>query len=169
MCLGEFAEVTAVVSTQVAQWQESDTGRTVEVTAPDNVLVSGSLSSGALVSAHVASIPWHGSGYRLEVYGRNGTLAVEALEHPHLRSARILGGKEGDSELKELPIPKRHTWVPESVPQGPPFNVAQMWSRFGEGIRKNEPAEPDFETAVTRHRLLDAIQRASETGQSQEL
>ncbi len=169
MCLGEFAEVTAVVSTQVAQWQESDTGRAVNVTAPDNVLVSGGLSSGALVSAHVASIPWHGSGYRLEVYGRKGTLAVEALEHPHLRSARILGGKEGDSELKELPIPKRHTWVPESVPQGPPFNVAQMWSRFGEGIRKDKPVVPDFDTAVTRHKLLDAIQRASETGQSQEL
>jgi predicted dehydrogenase len=169
MCLGEFAEVTAVVRTRVAQWQESDTGRTVDVTAPDNILVSGSLKNGALVSAHAASIPWHGSGYRLEVYGRKGTLAVETLEHPHLRSTRLLGGKEGDSELKELPVPERHTWVPDTVPQGPPFNVAQMWSRFGEGIRNDKPVSPDFDAAVTRHRLLDAIQRASETGQSQEL
>ena len=169
MCLGEFAEVKAVVKTQVARWRESDTGRTVDVTSPDNVLVSGSLKSGALVSAHVASIPWHGRGYRLEVFGRNGTLAIEDLEHPHLRSIRLLGGKEGDSELKELPIPERHTWVPESVPQGAPFNVAQMWSRFGRAIRSGEPVEPDFDAAVSRHRLLDAIQRASDTGQSQRL
>ena len=53
MCLGEFAEVSALVSTRVPQWHETDTGRTVDVTSPDNVLVTGALASGAVVSAHV--------------------------------------------------------------------------------------------------------------------
>jgi predicted dehydrogenase len=79
----------------------------------------------------------------------------------------LRGGKDGDAALNELPIPSHHKWVPDSVPQGPPFNVAQMWSRFAEAIRSGNRAEPDFDTAVTRHRLLEAIQRASDTGQRQ--
>ena len=166
-CLGEFEEVSAVVETRVKQWPETDTGRTLDVTAPDNVLVSGTLEGGAVVSIHVASIPWHGSGFRLDVYGTDGTLALGAAEHPHLGTNVVRGGKSKDSALAELPIPERLTWVPNAVPEGPPFNVAQMWRRFGEAIRSGDRVEPDFDSAVTRHRLLDAIQRASDTGEKQ--
>ena len=75
-CLGEFAEVAAVVSTRVSQWHETDTDQMVDVTAPDNILVSGTLAGGAVASANVSSVPWHGSGYRLEIYGREGTLVL---------------------------------------------------------------------------------------------
>ena len=169
MCFGEFAEVAAVVGTQVPQWHESDTGRVVDVTSPDNILLNGKLKSGAVVSAQVGSIPWHGGGYRLQVYGREGTLVVEAPHPPSLGHMRILGGREGDPELTELSVPEGLTWVPDTVPAGPAFNVAQMWRRFGESIWSGLRVEPDFDTAVTRHRTLDAIQRASDTGQSQPL
>lgn len=169
MCLGELAEVSAVVSTQVPQWHESDTGRTVDVTAPDSILVNGKLESGAVASAHVSSIPWHGDGYRLAIYGREGTLTATADHSGQIDRVRIRGGEHGDAELSEMTVPARHTLVPASVPQGPPFNVAQMWTRFGEAIRSGGRVEPDFDMAVTRHRLLDAIQRAADTGQKQRL
>ena len=56
-----------------------------------------------------------------------------------------------------LPVAPAHRWVPESVPGGPPLNVAQMWSRFATAVRAGEDVEPDFAHAVERHRLLDAI------------
>ena len=167
MCLGEFKEVSASVTTRVAAWQETDTGGAVEVSAPDTVLVTGTLSSGAVVSATVGSVPFHAGGYRLQVYGREGTLVVTSQQAPSLGGVRIYGGRAGDPELEELPVPARHKWVPDSVPAGEPFNVAQMWGRFATAIRRGERAAPDFETAVERHRLLDAIQRASDTGQRQ--
>ena len=166
-CLGEFKEVSALVSTQVPQWEEKDTGRLVDVTAPDNILVSGTLTNGAVASAHVSSVPWHGSGYRLEVYGTEGTLVVSGQQPASIEDVHLLGGKGGGSALEEISIPPHHTWVPESVPQGPPFNIAQLWGRFAKAIRSGEQAEPNFDTAVTRHGLLDAIQRASDTGHRQ--
>jgi predicted dehydrogenase len=169
MIFGEFSEVASVVRTQVPQWHETDTGRTVDVTSPDNVLVSGTLTGGAVVSAHFGTIPWHESPCRLQAYGREGTLIVDTDETSVQPTMRIRGGKADDEALTQLTVPERLTWVPESVPQGPPFNVAQMWRRFGEAIRSGERAEPDFDTAVTRHRLLDAIQRASDTGRHQSL
>ena len=163
MCVGELTDVSAVVSTQVSSWFESDTNRNVDVTSPDNILVSGKLANGAVVSAHVGSQPAHGSGQRLEIYGREGTLVVEGSD------SRLMGAKTGDSALQEMSIPERLTWVPDSVPQGPPFNVAQMYRRFGEAIRSGQRAEPDFDTAVVRHKLLDAIQKASDQGANSHL
>ena len=160
MCVGELQEVSAVVSTQVPSWFESDTNRYVDVTSPDNILVSGKLVGGVVISVHVATQPVHGSGQRLEVYGRDGTLVVEGGDR------RLLGGKGGDTALQELPVPERFTWVPEAVRRGPPFHVAQVYMRFGEAIRSGQRAEPDFDTAVVRHRLLDAVQSASDRGMS---
>jgi predicted dehydrogenase len=139
----------------------------VDVTGPDNVLVTGTLTSGAVVSAQVGSVPWHGGGYRLEVYGREGTLVLTSPQAPSTGDAQLMGGKGDDPALTEIAVSPRHTWVPESVPQGPAFNIAQLWGRFAESIASGERAEPDFDSAVTRHRLLDAIQRASDTGQRQ--
>ena len=167
MCLGEFTDVSALVTTRVPQWHETDTDKMVDVTSPDNVMVTGTLANRAVVSAYASSVPWLGSGYRLEVYGRDGTLVLTAEENPQIRGMRLLGGRGSNPELGEMPIPDRLTWVPESVPAGPQFNVAQMWSRFADAIRAGERAEPDFDSAVERHRLLDAIQRASDTGERQ--
>jgi len=160
-CVGEFSEVSGVVATQVPQWHFTDTNTTAEVTSPDNVLVSGVLTNGVVVSAHVGSIPWHGSGLVIQVFGREGTLVYHAAQggRPRLEGARM-----NESALQELPIPDRLTWVPEGVPQGPPFNVAQMYRRFSEAIRTGQPVEPDFDSAVQLHKLLDAIQTSSDQG-----
>ena len=158
MCVGEIINVSAVVGTQVTRWFESDTNRYVEVNSPDNILVNGKLANGAVVSAHVASQPTHGSGQRIEIYGLDGALFVDGNE------TRLLGGKTGDTYMEELPIPERLTCVPDNVPEGPPFNVAQMYQLFGEAIRSGNRVEPNFDTAVVRHKLLDAIQRSSDEG-----
>jgi hypothetical protein len=54
---GPFARVAGLVTTQARHWYETGTRRLVEVTAPDNVLVSGQLGSGAVASVHVAAVP----------------------------------------------------------------------------------------------------------------
>ena len=45
-----------------------------------------------------------------------------------------------------------------------PFNVARLFTRIAEGIREGKSVSPDFDVAVKRHRLLDVIQKASDTG-----
>jgi predicted dehydrogenase len=72
--------------------------------------------------------------------------------------------------LQELPVPERLKWVPEEVRNGgPAYDVGQMWVKFAEAIRTGTRIEPDFDSAVRRHRMLDAIVRASQTGQRQKV
>jgi predicted dehydrogenase len=77
-------------------------------------------------------------------------------------------GARGDAkELAELPIPGKYRWVPEGVVPDSRYNVAQLYMRLAEGIRDGKAVSPGFDAAVTRHRLIDAIVRASETGMKQ--
>jgi len=161
-CVGEFKAVSALSTTQVPVWETSEPGKTVDVSAPDNVLISGVLANDAVASVHVATVPWHGTGWRLEVYGRQGTLVASSEQMVQYAQIRLQGGQGEDRALQELPIPERLTWVSNDVPKGPPFNVAQMYQRLGEAIQANQNVQPDFDLAVKRHRLLDAIQRASD-------
>lgn len=70
--MGDFQEVSPLSTTQVPVWETSEPGKMVDMTAPDNVLVSSVLTNGAVASVHSATVPWHG----LEVYGREGTLVA---------------------------------------------------------------------------------------------
>ena len=171
MVAGELAEVSAVVATRVPQWFETDTKKYVDVTSPDNIMLNGRLDNGAVVNAYVGVHPYHGSGHRLEIYGKAGTLMmIGGGEAGDEANRRIMGGRKDDKALQELPVPERLKWVPDAVRKvGRAYDVGQMWVRFAGAIRGGAPVEADFDHAVRRHRMLDAIVRASQTGQRQKV
>lgn len=164
--VGDFRTVSAVVSTQVPQWLEADTQKILDVTAPDNILVSGQLANGAVASVHVASIPWVGSGYRMEIYGREGTLVATSDDSPQLSTVQIEGTRAG-GQLEPITIPDRFRYVPDSMPQGAPYNVGQLYHHFAKAIRTGDasPSYATFATAVELHRLIDTIGASSADGQ----
>lgn len=164
--VGEITEVSGVVNTQVPQWFETDTKKNVDVTSPDNIMITGRLENGGVISAHVSVQPYLGSGYRLEIYGKEGTLVM--APGGGADGFQIMGGRKDDKALTDQPIPERLRWVPSTL-QGGSYNVGQMWSQFADSIKSGKRVEPDFETAVKRHKLLEAVSRASETGQRQKL
>jgi predicted dehydrogenase len=53
------------------------------------------------------------------------------------------------------------------VPGSRCVNVEQLYARLADRIRDGKPAAPGFDVALTRHRRLDAIVRASRSGRKQ--
>ncbi len=162
-CVGEFRELSAQVSVQLSQWKTGD-GRTVPVDAPDNVVVSGVLQNGAAASAHIATVPWHGSGWRLEVYGTEGTLSARSEEMVQYGNVRLYGSQGAGQPLQQLEVPSRLFLAPDAVPPGEPYNVAQLYRIIGDAIREGGNPQPDFDAAVARHRFLDLLQQSSDEG-----
>ncbi|HEX9430726.1 MAG TPA: gfo/Idh/MocA family oxidoreductase, partial [Candidatus Bathyarchaeia archaeon] len=78
----------------------------------------------------------------------------------------VRGGKGGQSSLDVLPVPKTYQRPPL---QGPSTNVAQAYARFARDYREGTHLCPTFDDAVTRHRMLDAIETAAATGRRQTL
>jgi len=165
---GDFSRLSAVVATQAKQWLDTGTNTWLDVTAPDNILISGWLQNGAVVSSHVGAVPFAGSGYRMEIYGRDGTLVASGEDSPQLSEVSLHGAK-GDNTLAAMPVPERFTFAAPGTPSGEAINVGQMYALFAQAIRdgairdgKSRP--PTFETAVDLHRLVDAIKQASDNG-----
>ena len=159
--------MSGVWRTQAPRWLEQDTGRTIDATAPDTVFMQGSTGAGTAVLAYEHSVPWHPSGYRFEIYGREKTAVIQADER--FADLKLMAGGRGDERLAEMPIPDRLTRVLHSRERDRPFGVAQIWSHYAEAIRSGAPAEPDFDFALDLHRLIDALERASDTGTRQDV
>ena len=161
---GDFARVACMVATQADQWYETDTRQFVEVTSPDNVRVSGQLESGAAASVHVGAIPWAGSGFRMEIYGREGTLITTGSVSSQRGEMLRVRGARGSHELQDMEIPDRFVYVPADFPDGDPFNVGQMYTLFADAIRTGPNRVPTFDVAVDLHRFIDTIKQASDMG-----
>ncbi len=163
-CVAEFDEISAQVSTELKHRYVSDTNTYVPVTSPDHILIGGKLANGAAVSATVAYVPWHTSGWRIEVYGSEGTLRAISDSYPQIVKPRLFGARKDDTELKEITIPDELIWIPDEVPQGPGYNVAQIFRKMGEGVRDSQDVQPDFDRALQIHRLIHTIEESSRTG-----
>ena len=165
--LGDFKRVACMVTTQVQKMYETDTKKYIDVTSPDNVRVCGQLERGAAATVSVGAVPWAGSGFRMEIYGRKGTLVTTGSVSSQRGEMLRVQGAKGSNELKDLTLPERYFYVPDDFPRGDPFNVGQLYTLFAEAIRTGEDRVPTFDTAVELHRFIDTIKKASDTGQEQ--
>ena len=143
-------------------WLDTGTNRLLDVTSPDNVLLSGRLANGAVASVHIGAIPFAGSGYRMEIYGRDETLVAMGEDSPQL-SEVFLQRAKGDNTLVPMPVPERFKFAP-GTPLGEAINVGQMYTLFAQAICDGESRQPTFETAVDMRRMVDAIKQASDNG-----
>jgi predicted dehydrogenase len=160
---GDFGRLSAVVATQAKQWLDTGANTWLDVTSPDNILTSGRLANGAVVSVHIAAIPYAGSGYRMEIYGRDGTLVVAGEDSPQLSAVSLQGAQRGNT-LSTIKVPERFTVTSPGTPSGEALNVGQMYTVFARAIRDGNSQHPTFATAVDLHRLVDGIKQASDTG-----
>ena len=160
--LGEFAEVSARVTTRIDMWKHAVTGDDYPVDAPDTVTAAGVLKSGVDVSYQVASVPYNASGTRLEIYGRKGTLVLTS------KSVNIgpsqLQMAIGKDAMAEVNPPNEYVLIPADMAAGPGRNVAQAYARFAQGLRSGQPQSPDFSAAIVRHTLIDAMERSHVEG-----
>jgi predicted dehydrogenase len=162
--LGEFAEVSARLATRIPEWRDLD-GKPVPVDSPDSINVIGRMVSGVEVSVTVAAVPSNAGGNRMEIYGREGALVVRADGSFNIGPSQVHAGK-GKEPMVALPVPSRYRVAPESLPSGPPYNVAQAYARAADALRGGGSFGVDFDLAVRRHALIDAIERSAATGRS---
>jgi predicted dehydrogenase len=162
--LGELTELSARVSTRIPEWRTLE-GQPVPVDAPDSINVVGRLVGGAEVTVNVAAVPSNPRGNRLEIYGREGALVVRTDGSFNIGPTHLHVGK-GKEPLAAMPIPARYRVAPEGAPSGQPYNVAQAYARAADALRGRGSFDVDFDLAVRRHTLIDAIERSSATGRS---
>jgi predicted dehydrogenase len=161
-CLGEFRELSALAVSQRDHIPLQDTGELVAKNSPDQLVVNGIVGDGAVVSFQIRGGMARGTDFLFEVHGEEGDLQLTATSRTSMQRQELTvkGARGEGAALADLPIPAKYRWVPEGVPSGSPYNVAQLYRRLGESIRDQNPVSPGFDAAVARHRFLDMLTRA---------
>jgi len=158
--LGEIGDFSARILTLRSTALVTDTGETIAKTAPDQVMLQGTLASGAAISAHYRGGMSRSTNLLWEINGTEGDIQVTA---PHggcqMAPLTIRGARGKDKELEPLSPPAK---VYEGWPENPVVrNVARMYALIAKDIRTGSRAAPTFADAVKLHELLDAIERSA--------
>jgi predicted dehydrogenase len=164
-CLGEVRELSATMTVRRKSFTNAKTDETKPRTVEDQVAVTGLLEGGAVFSIHYRGGYSRGTNLLWEINGTEGDLQLTAAGgHAQIFDMTLQGGKGAQSSLEVLPVPQQYRWSPLN---GPGTNVAQAYARFARDYREGTHLCATFDDAVTRHRMLDAIERAAATGERQ--
>jgi predicted dehydrogenase len=168
-CLGEARELSATMAMRRKTFTIVGTGESKPMNAEDQVAVNGLLEGGAAFSIHYRGGVSRGTNLLWEINGTQGDLQLTATGgQAQIWELDVRGGNGDQSSLEPLPVPARYRWAPPQAP-GPSTNVAQAYAHFARDYREGTHLCPTFEDAVTRHRMLDAIEKAAATGKRQRL
>ena len=161
---GDVAQVSSVLATRRTTALAADTGETLPVSAPDQVLVSGVLAGGVPVSIHYRGGPARdGDGLSWDIIGTEGDIRVSGPSgHTQMVQLSLRGGRRDETVLCPLEVPAacRSGW-PHDVEPG---NVARLYAAMARDLREDTRTAPSFDDAVAVHRIIAAIEHAAESG-----
>jgi predicted dehydrogenase len=166
--LGEFADLSAVSAIRRPLITAEQTREQIVKTAPDQIVVIGTLTSGATASIHIREAVAGGIGFLWEINGTDGTLRITAdAALPEIFPLTVAGAR-GGGEPTELTVPTALTqkWPALSGLEGAPaFNVGRAYAAFAADIDNATHTVPDFADAVRRHEVIAAIERSAASGE----
>jgi predicted dehydrogenase len=137
-------------------------------TAPDQIAVIGTLTSGATASIHVREAVAGGTGFLWEINGTDGTLRITADEAQPQIFPLTVAGARGRDEPAELAVPAALTqrWPALTGLEGSPaYNVGRAYAAFAADVDNGTHTVPDFADAVRRHEVITAIERSVASGE----
>lgn len=163
-CLGEIARVSADMAVRQPEFLNVETGEHGIKTSPDQVSFTGELASGATIACHYRAGASRGTNLLWEINGTEGDIVVTSVGgHMQMLDLAVSGGRGDEQVVSPLALPAGLRTAPEGL-EGPALNVAQAWQCFAEDIRTRSRTCPDFDHAVQRHRMIDAIERSAASG-----
>jgi predicted dehydrogenase len=166
--LGGFVDLSAVSALRRPIITIEETEEQIVKTAPDQIAVIGTLTSGATASVHVREAVAGGTGFLWEINGTDGTLRITAAEAQPQIFPMTVAGAHGRNEPVELAVPAALTrrWPALTSLEGAPaYNVGRAYAAFAADIDDGTHTVPDFNDAVRRHEVIAAIERSAISGE----
>jgi predicted dehydrogenase len=164
-CVGWPRDLSALLVNQFESVELEESGEVLSSTAPDQMLISGTLEGGSTVSVHVEGGKRNGYGVRLDITGTEGDLRLTYSDAFSNWNDGVLEGARGSRQpLVELPTPEDLRWLPTSGLKGSVLELANLFAAFEKDIAEGTSHAPNFADGVRLHRLLDAVTESSESG-----
>ncbi|WP_127503961.1 Gfo/Idh/MocA family protein [Actinoplanes solisilvae] len=164
--LGEFGTLTSNLVVGRKETTVLEDGTRIPVTVADQVALIGTLSSGTAASVFYRGGTSRGDNFRWEINGTDGDLVLTAAwGNMQVAPLTLAGGRGPETSVTPLDVPSRYLRdVPAELAGTPAAGVALLYAELARDLAEDTRTVPDFELALARHRLIDAIENSSATG-----
>lgn len=148
--LGGFDQLTSRMTSNYSTVRLNDTGKVKPKTTEDQIMVIGTLKSGAAISIHYRGGISKATNFLWEINGSEGDIQVTGnIGHGQFAQLSIYGAGPEDKALKLL----------NSSPENPVVeNVKRIYELIAGDIRNGTRNAPTFYDAVSLHTVLQAIE-----------
>jgi predicted dehydrogenase len=165
--LGEFDSLNATMAVRRSTVHVTDAGTMIESDVADQVAVTGALAGGATASIHFRGGLSRGTNFLWEINGTDGDLLISGdAGHIQMLPIGLRGSRGSQVDLLTM-APPADSDKDLHLGEGVHANVARAYARLARDWADSVQTLPTFNDAVVRHRMLEAIGRAAETGQRQ--
>lgn len=159
--LGDFGPLSARLASRFDTVKINDTGETRPKTAHDQIMVHGTLASGAAFCIHYRGGVSRGTNLLWEINGTEGDIQVTGeLGHAQMIQLTVRGARGDATEMVPLmPEASAYDGWPEFAGAR---NVARVYARLFNDIKNGTRTAPTFQDAVALHELIDAIEQSAQ-------
>jgi predicted dehydrogenase len=150
--------VSGLTVSQFPQVTIKETGEILPSTAPDQLVLSGLLEDGGVISIHIEGGKRNGSGVQIDITGEEGDLRISnRAAFGDIGDDYLIEGAHGDHlALQALPVPDNYLRLPASSLPSAVLELAELYYVHAQDIAEGTHAAATFKDAVRLHRLLDA-------------
>jgi predicted dehydrogenase len=162
--LGEVAEVSASLATRRPSARALDSGELLAVSAPDEVLLIGTLESGIPLSLHYrGGGARDGDGLLWEIHGTDGDIRIRGSSgHSQMVQLSLTGARGEKSNFDSISLDDPTSALLPS--EAEPRNVARLYAAMARDLRDGTRTVPTFDDGVAVHRIIAAIESSAKSG-----
>ena len=169
--LGPVSNINGLLSQRRKTVRIIETGEMIPMKTPDQVVATAEFASGVPLAFHLRGGLPCGERLMWEISGsqRDLRISAEIEDVPviNISPLRVEAGKRGDKGYSRLEVPSSYYFGFEDAPAA--RNVAGIYRLMVRDIRQGTRSAPTFDDAVKLHRITDAVELSSKTGERRQI
>jgi predicted dehydrogenase len=161
------SSISGLMVNQFPKVTIKETGEVFSTTAPDQLVLTGTMDNGAVMSIQIEGGKRNGSGVQIDITGDEGDLKItNASAFGDVGDDYKIEGAHGDNlALELLPVPADYLRLPASQLPSAVLELGELYYAYAQDVADGTHSAATFEDAVRMHRFLDAASSSSASGQ----
>ncbi|VXB15567.1 Gfo/Idh/MocA family protein [Massilia sp. 9I] len=162
--LGELESLSGVAVNRRGHGVRLRDGSSMQNDTPDEIAAVGLIEGGVVASLHYSAGSAVAKPMSWEIQGSAGSLLIESATAGYLHMGDLgIVLRRGSEPPRRIPVPAAY-FADFPGLSGAAAGVARLYARLAVDIEEGTSTVPDIDTALRRHRTLDAITHSFATG-----
>jgi predicted dehydrogenase len=162
--LGHPDSISALTVNQFPEVTLIETGEVLKHTTADQVVLNGTFSNGAVLTAHIEAGKRNNHGIQLDLTGTKGDIKI-CNTTAFGSGFYTIEAAQGDAQpMRLLKVPPRYNWLPENNLDNSQQEIANLYAAYAQDVSDGTHQVPTFADALCMHELIEAIEKSNREG-----